>query len=106
MSRKVVIIIAVVAVVGGIILFPKISLYLSSRAETSNSSNVEFFISAQLDANDLAQELQRKGIIDDIDAFVKVAEYKGLNKDNIALGKYVIEVNSLYRTILNGFKLN
>lgn len=106
MSRKVVIIIAVVAVVGGIILFPKISLYLSSRAETSNSSNVEFFISAQLDANDLAQELQRKGIIDDIDAFVKVAEYKGLNKDNIALGKYVIEVNSQYRTILNGFKLN
>ena len=106
MSRKVVIIIAAIALIGGVLVYPKISLYLSSRKETTNSSKVDFFIKTEMDATDLAQELQRQGIIDDVEAFVKVAEYKALHKGNIAYGKYIIEANSQYRTILNGFKLN
>lgn len=97
---------AVIALIGGIVLFPKIALYLSSRKETINAKQVEFFVKTPMDAKLLAEELKRYFIIDNVEGFIEVAEYKGLNTQNIALGKYVIEPNSQYRTILNGFKLN
>lgn len=108
MSRKKIILagLAIVAIVGLVVVLPKISLFMSSRKETVNSAKLDFYVKAPMDAEMLAQELTKLGIIDDADAFVSVAEYKGLNKENIALGKYVIEANSQYRTILNGFKLN
>jgi UPF0755 protein len=59
-----------------------------------------------VDLKALSENLKEAGVIDDIDAFVKVGEYKGLNKENIALGKYVIEPATQYRTLLNGFKMN
>lgn len=107
MSRKVVIsIIAVLVIVGGVLLYPKISLFLSSRKKTANTEKVEFFISTPMDAKSLASELSKLKIITNENALLKVAEYKGLTKEKIALGKYIIEPNTEYRTILNGFTLN
>lgn len=107
MSRKLIIrVIAVLVVIGGILLYPKFSLYLSSRKETVNTEKVAFYIKSQMDTDDLAKELSDLKIIDDVKGFLKVADYKGLTKEKIALGKYVIEPNSQYRTLLNGFTLN
>ena len=106
-KRKIILgVVAVVILVGGIVAFPKISLYLSSRTGTSNSATVDYFIKAPISVEELAADLQKQGIIDDVDAFVKVAEYKGLTKEKIALGKYSIEAGTQYRTLLNGFTLN
>ncbi len=106
-KRKIILgVVAVVILVGGIVAFPKISLYLSSRTGTSNSATVDYFIKAPISVEELAADLQKHGIIDDVDAFVKVAEYKGLTKEKIALGKYSIEAGTQYRTLLNGFTLN
>lgn len=85
---------------------PKISLYLKSRKETINSEQIAYFIKSPTELKALAKDLENAGIVDDVDGFIAVAEYKGLNKENIALGKYVIEPHAQYRTILNGFKLN
>lgn len=107
MSRKVVIsILAIAVIVGGILFYPKISLFLSSRKKTANTEKVEFFISSPMDAKSLANELSKLNIITNENALLKVAEYKGLTKEKIALGKYIIEPNTEYRTILNGFTLN
>lgn len=107
MSKKAILITsAVIILVGGIVLFPKISLFLSSRTETLNTESVEFFVDSPMETKDLAERLHEKGVIDDVNGFVQVAEYKGLNKENIALGKYIIEPGTQYRTILNGFRLN
>jgi UPF0755 protein len=108
MSRKKIIIgiVASVALILLIVLIPKISLFLSSRKTTVNASKVVFFVKVPIDADSLALELEEAGVIEDAAAFLSVAEYKGLSKENIALGKYVIEPGSQYRTILNGFKLN
>jgi len=106
-KRKIILgVVAVVILVGGIVAFPKISLYLSSRTGTSNSATVDYFIKAPISVEELAADLQKQGIIDNVDAFVKVAEYKGLTKEKIALGKYNIEAGTQYRTLLNGFTLN
>lgn len=106
MFKKVAIAAAIILVVGGIFMFPKIMLYLSSRAESTNTSKVEFYIDKPTELTELAEALKKSGVIKDVDGFIKVGDYKGLNKDNIALGKYVIEPATQYRTILNGFKIN
>jgi UPF0755 protein len=107
MSRKVIIsIITLVVVILGAIALPKISLYLKSRKEAINGKQVVFFIKSPTDLKTLVTELKTAGVVEDLEGFIAVAEYKGLNKDNIALGKYIIEPHAQYRTILNGFKLN
>lgn len=106
-KRKIILgIAAVILIIGGIVVFPKVSLYLSSRTTTLNSASVNYFIKAPMGVEELAEDLKKEGIIDNIDAFVKVAEYKGLTKEKIALGKYIIEKGTQYRTLLNGFTLN
>jgi UPF0755 protein len=108
MSKRKIILgfIALIVLIGGIIAFPKISLYFSSRTGTTNAATVAYFIKAPMSVEELASDLQKQGIIDDVDAFVKVADYKGLTKEKIALGKYNIESGTQYRTLLNGFTLN
>jgi UPF0755 protein len=106
MFKKVAIVLAIVLVAGGIFTFPKIMLYLASRAESTNSNKVEFFVDKAIDLKELADKLKTAGVIEDLEGFIKVGEYKELNKENIAMGKYVIEPNTQYRTILNGFKMN
>jgi UPF0755 protein len=107
MSKKVIFIIALsLFVLGGIILLPKIALFLSSRKESVNREAKEFYIKSVISLERLTLDLVYQGIIDDSDAFLAVGEYKGLNKKNIALGKYIIEPGTAYKTLLNGFKLN
>lgn len=106
MFKKVTIILVVVSIVGGIFLFPKVMLYLSSRTESVNQSQVVFFVDQKMDLKTLAEKLKSVGVLEDVSGFVEVGEYKGLNIDNIALGKYIIEPGTQYRTMLNGFKVN
>jgi UPF0755 protein len=95
-----------VLLLGGILVFPKFTLFLASRKGSSNIEPKEYFIGGSITLDRLTKDLQDEGIIDDSDAFLSVAEYKGMNAETIALGKYVIEPGTPYKTILNGFRLN
>lgn len=106
MFKKVGIVVAVLAVVGIIVLWPKISLYFAGSKEVVNTNKVDFFFDAKSDLNGLADQLEKAKIIDDKDAFLKVGEYKELNTERLASGKYVIEPGTNYKTILNGFTKN
>ena len=91
MSKKVIlIVVAVIAIVGGVIIFPKFSLFMASRKTTVNNKAVEFYIKGFTSLEVLAQDLEKQGAIDDVKAFIGVAEYKGLGKENIAPGKYIV----------------
>lgn len=107
MSRKVIFIsLIAILVTGGIIAYPKVSLFLASRKGTCNKENKEFYIRSAVSAEMLAQDLVDAGIIDEPTSFISVAAYKEMGKESIALGKYMIEPGTPYKTILNGFKLN
>lgn len=106
MFKKVAIVLLLALVLIGVFMFPKIMLYMASRAESINSAKIEFYVDKELDLKELAEKLKAAGVISDLDGFIKVGDYKGLKKENIALGKYVIEPGTQYRTILNGFKKN
>lgn len=106
MFKKVAIIGGILLVVGGIVAYPKISLYLASRGTSKNTSTVDFFVKEKMTLEQLADALVSSNILSEKDAFLKVGEYKELNESNIALGKYRIEPSTQIRTLLNGFKLN
>ena len=107
MSKKVILIICVIVLIlGGIVIIPKFALFLASRKGSINEESKAFFIRSLTSIDSLTKDLQSEGIIDDPDAFLSVAEYKGMNASNVALGKYIIEPGTSYKTILNGFRLN
>lgn len=107
MSKKVILIVlGVLIVAGGLLLYPKWSLFTSSRITSINSKTQTFFIDQPLQLDELADKLKSEGLIDDPEAFIKVGQFKGITELNIALGKYVVEPSTQYRTLLNGFKLN
>ena len=107
MSKKVILIALVVLIVGGgLLLYPKWSLFTCSRITSVNELEQTFFIETPLQLDELAEKLKNEGLIDDTEAFIKVGQFKGITELNIALGKYVILPSTQYRTLLNGFKLN
>ncbi|MES2589491.1 MAG: endolytic transglycosylase MltG [Bacteroidota bacterium] len=105
-KKKISIAILIIGIVGIIVLWPKISLYLAGSKTTSNEKSVEFYFDAKNDLNGLAEQLISEKIIENKDAFMKVGEYKNLNKERLASGKYIIEKGTNYRTLLNGFTKN
>ena len=88
------------------IAVPKIMLFISGNKLSCNVIKKDFFIVSPLDLNGLAIQLKKEGIIDNLNAFISVGEYKNLKPNKIALGKYCIEPGTSYRTLLNGFKIN
>ncbi|MES2799710.1 MAG: endolytic transglycosylase MltG [Bacteroidota bacterium] len=106
MFKKIAIIGAALALIGGIVAFPKIMLYLDSRAVSDNATTVDFYIKKSISLKELATELVEKGVLENDKSFLKVGEYKGLNEKSIALGKYEIAPGTQIRNLLNGFTLN
>jgi len=112
MSKKSVkkrnIIIACVAGTGliALLLFPKIMLYWSSLNRTENQEDKAFYLNKSVELNALADLLEKEGLISSKSDFVKVGNYKSMNAENIALGKYIIAPGTSYRNLLNGFKMN
>jgi UPF0755 protein len=85
---------------------PKIMLFFAGNVKSINDNPVEFYIKEPVNLTELANQLKNQGVIEDTKGFISVGEYKGLTKDKIALGKYLIEESTNYRTMLNGFKIN
>ncbi len=85
---------------------PKIMIYLSGNKTSCNKKPTEFFINSKMNLDTLASHLFKTGIINNTTTFISIGKYKKLNENNLALGKYIIEPNTKYRTLLNGFTLN
>lgn len=107
MFRKVIWLLVGILIFGALVyIYPKYSLYAESKILSSNSEKKVFYIKLPIQLIELADELVKAGIIVDKDAFVKVGNYKQMSELNIATGKYLIQPETEYRTLLNGFKLN
>ena len=106
MFKKGLIVVAILGAIGIALAWPKISLYLASIKHSSNSKTVEFYFDASVGLDGLANQLSEEKIISDKSALLKVGEYKGLNADKLASGKYLIAKGTEYKTLLNGFTKN
>lgn len=106
MFKKISIGFAVLAIIGLIILWPKISLYFAGNKSVINSKKIDFYFDSTKGLKGLAEELYYTQIIDNKEAFIQVGEYKSLDAKRLASGKYIIEPNTNYKTLLNGFTKN
>ncbi len=106
MFKKGLIVVAILGAIGVALAWPKISLYLASVKHTSNNKTVAFFFDASVGLEGLADQLSEQKIISDKSALVKVGEYKELNAERLASGKYLIASATEYKTLLNGFTKN
>lgn len=105
-KRKLIIFAAVLAIVGAIFILPKLLVYVAGSHKSINVETQAFYLSQPLNVPELAKLLLDEKLIDDVESFISVGEYKGLNKSNIASGKYIIEPGTNYRNLLNGFTMN
>lgn len=103
---KLIIVGGILTLVGLFIIAPKAMIYLAGSHKSLNSSTQAFYISRSIDLNQLAEQLVKDNIIDDVESFISVGHYKSLTNKNIAPGKYMIEPGTNYRTLLNGFTKN
>lgn len=106
MFKKLALIGSLLFVVAALILYPKVLVLLASRKTTKNTISKEFFFDAKLGLEGLAEQLQKEGLVDDSKSVVRLGEYKELNENTLASGKYIIDPNTNYRTLLNGFTKN
>lgn len=106
MLKKGLIIFGVVAVVGIALSWSKISVYLDGRTGTINSVNQHFVLNNTLTVEEIGIQLRDAKIIDDLAAFLNVAEYKGLTSEKLGAGMYDIAPGTSYRNLLNGFTKN
>lgn len=105
MFKKISIAIAILGIAGLAVMWPKISVYFAGSKTTQNSKTISFGFRGG-DLKELANLLEKEGIIKDVEAFEKVGEYKSLTKERLASGMYSIAPNTDFRTLLNGFTLN
>lgn len=99
MSKKVILIATMaLLLVAGIIVFPKVSLFMASRKSSCNKEVEEFYIKSFTSLEKLTEDLEYKGIIDDADAFQDVAEYKGMDATNVALESILYSLERSIKT--------
>lgn len=106
MLRKISLVLAATGIILLIILWPKISLYLAANKKSINTKKVNIFFDANSGLEGLSKKLFEKQIIDDPDAFMRVATYKKLTASRLASGKYLILSGTKYKRLLNGFTKN
>jgi UPF0755 protein len=106
MFKKISIVVVIVGVLFIALESGKIGVYFDGRKSTLNTDKKDFFFNSKGGAEGLADQLLKKKLIDNREAFISVAKYKNLDQKTLASGKYVIEPGTSYRALLNGFTIN
>lgn len=83
-----------------------IGLYFSSKKTTINTEPITIFIPSGSSLEEVAQLLKKHEIVENAKDILSIGEYKGLNVDRIAAGKYIIESDVNLKDVLNGFTKN
>lgn len=107
MFKKGLIVVGIVAVVGIALGWKHVGAFMDGRKTTINTSqSIRYALDNSKSLTEIANELKEKKVIDNVDAFLSLAKYKGLDNKKIGSGMYAIEPATSYRALLNGFTLN
>ncbi len=106
MFKKVLIVVGIIAVIGIALSWSKISAYLDGQKGTVNAKSEHFVLDTKYTVEEIGIQLKNAKIIDNLAAFLHVAEYKELTSEKLGSGMYNIEPGTTYRTLLNGFTKN
>ena len=102
--NKGVIIAAVAVVIIGVGLVFGWTKAMSFLTKTSNTRQVEVAIDNSRSLEEIASDLKKAGIVDDVDFFLSVARSKELTNTKIESGMYAIPARTSYRDLVNSLK--
>lgn len=83
-----------------------INLFFASKKATLNKSETTLFIPSGLDLEQVADLFLKNGLIEETSDFLAIGEYKKLDSNRIAGGKYIISPQTNLKEVLNGLTLN
>jgi UPF0755 protein len=106
MSRKLIYVGIAVSLIAAFIMKDKLFLFFDANKKSINKTEVYFNFNAKAGLEGLAKQLSEQTLIDDIEAFISVGEYKGLDSSKLASGRYLIQSGTSYKNLLNGFTKN
>lgn len=72
--------------------------------KTSNDKEVRVVVDNRNTLEEIAAELQKAGVIKDVDGFLSMAENKKVTIENIEPGMYAFPAHTSYRDLLNSLK--
>ena len=91
MLKKIGISIAVILVLVGVFVGPKIAVFIAGQTKTVNKKTKDFYYNAVVGLEGLSEQLLNQGVIEDKADFIQVGEYKNLDNSTLASGCYRIE---------------
>lgn len=83
-----------------------INLYFDRSKTTENDQELPFYIKTDTNIETVFIQLESQGIVSDTESLKRIADYKELNSERIAAGKYIIAPATKLSDLLNGFTLN
>lgn len=106
MFKKGLIGVSIVAALGVVFGWKHVQAYWNGTTKTVNEKRVEIPLDATKSLEAIAAYLKEEKVIDDVESFISLANYKELTNSRLGSGMYVVEPGTSYRTLLNGFTLN
>lgn len=106
MFKKGLIVIGILGLIGVALGWKYIGAFLDGRVGTSNSKTVNYVLDSNASLKEIANDLKDKGVVNNVESFVSLAEFKKLTNRKLGSGMYRIESGTSYRQLLNGFTLN
>lgn len=106
LSKKIWVSVGILFLVGVIIILPKLALLKASFKKTENNKTITYFLDSKKGLSFLAEDLVKKKVVSSSSDLIKIGEYKNLNEQRLASGKYLIEPKTSLKTLLNGFTKN
>jgi UPF0755 protein len=83
-----------------------INAYFGGNKETLNQVATDFYIPTSTTIEELKLLLVSNELIDDIEGFQAVLDYKEFKDELVGAGKYIIAPETDYKTLINGFTRN
>ena len=102
-NKKLVIAAVAVMLIGVALVFGWTPLMIYLK-KTSNDKEVRVVVDTRNTLEEIAAELQKAGVIKDVDGFLSMAENKKVTIENIEPGMYAFPAHTSYRDLLNSLK--
>lgn len=97
-------IILIGAIIGGIYIYPKASMYFYGKKKAPIAKTTHFFVKTDAVFSEVLQNLKDKGIIDDTKKFGEYAAFRNLKQSTLEAGKYIFPKNVTYSKILEDLR--
>jgi len=97
-------ILLVAAIAVGVYLYPKASMYFYGKKTASNAEKIAFYVPTGATLDEVLNDLQSKGIIENTEKFQEYAGLRNLKESTLEAGKYVFPENVAYSKVVEDLR--